>query len=233
MDLLLFLWNVRNQSLSPSTIAPWTHLRTKISMIILVALVAFGVAIWFSRGEPVPPPFQILFWVAILAGAELLPVSLGFGTEVTMAFPIHLALAITFRHQPWVAMAIAGLGAADQENSREKYAPTSAALKSSKHDACQLERCSSVGNQFQEIHLKEASGTCACHLVWCPSPSNQSRHSDSGCPLGARCPASTSSEQPIAKAGYGLLDFLCGSDLLWSRHSMAYERLEHGQLRQS
>ena len=75
------------------------------------------------------PPFQILFWVAILAGAELLPVSLGFGTEVTMAFPIHLALAITFRHQPWVAMAISWpRGSGPTENSERNCAPTRALL---------------------------------------------------------------------------------------------------------
>ena len=98
------------------------HLRTKISMIILVALILFAVAVVLSRGESVPHPFQILFWIAILAGAELLPVSLGFGTEVTMAFPIHLALAITFRNQPWVAMAIAGLGAADLREFKREIA---------------------------------------------------------------------------------------------------------------
>jgi signal transduction histidine kinase len=58
--------------------------------------------------------FQVvdfLFWTALLAVVELLPVSLGFGTQVTMAFPIYFAIAIIF--PPWAAMAIAGIGAFD------------------------------------------------------------------------------------------------------------------------
>lgn len=54
-----------------------------------------------------------IFWIALLAAVELLPVSLGFGTEVTMAFPIYLALAILFRDQPWVAMTITAIGSTD------------------------------------------------------------------------------------------------------------------------
>jgi signal transduction histidine kinase len=70
-----------------------------------------------------PPPLSVyLFWVGLLAAVELLPVSLGFRAEVTMSFPVHLALAIVFREQPWVAMAIAGLGAADSREFRRSIA---------------------------------------------------------------------------------------------------------------
>jgi signal transduction histidine kinase len=60
-----------------------------------------------------PPLGSFLFWTALLAASELLPVSMGYGTEVTMAFTVHLGIAIVFRSQPGVAMAIAGLGAVD------------------------------------------------------------------------------------------------------------------------
>ncbi|MDQ3958121.1 MAG: sensor histidine kinase [Actinomycetota bacterium] len=61
-----------------------------------------------------------IFWIALLAAVELLPVSLGFGTEVTMSFPIYLALAILFRNQIWVAMIITGIGSTDpRELKRE------------------------------------------------------------------------------------------------------------------
>ncbi len=61
--------------------------------------------------EPFPDISTIIFWVALLMGAELLPVSLGYQSQVTMAFPLALAIAILF--EPGVAMAIAGLGAFD------------------------------------------------------------------------------------------------------------------------
>ena len=74
---------------------------------------------WLIQRNPDAPFFStFVFWTALLAAIELLPVSLGFGSEVTMGFPIHLALAITFRSQPWVAMLIAGLGALDVREVR-------------------------------------------------------------------------------------------------------------------
>jgi signal transduction histidine kinase len=61
-----------------------------------------------------------IFWIALLAAVELLPVSLGYGTEVTMSFPIYLALAILFRDQMWVPMLIAAIGSTDpREFTRE------------------------------------------------------------------------------------------------------------------
>lgn len=74
--------------------------------IAVMALLAVGESTW-------PPLTGALFWVALLAGAELLAISLGASAAVTMAFPIQLAVAIVFRHDPAVAMAIAALGAFD------------------------------------------------------------------------------------------------------------------------
>ena len=61
-----------------------------------------------------------LFWIALLAAVDLLPVSLGFGTEVTMAIPIHFALAILYTDRPWIAMLICGLGAFDRREIRRE-----------------------------------------------------------------------------------------------------------------
>lgn len=61
-----------------------------------------------------------LFWIALLAAIELLPVSLGFGTEVTMSFPIYLAIAIVFRDHIWVAMVISAIGATDPRELRHE-----------------------------------------------------------------------------------------------------------------
>jgi signal transduction histidine kinase len=69
---------------------------------------------------PAPDPVVILFWIVFLAAIDLLPVTLGYGTEVTMAFPIHLALAIIFRHEPWIAMMIAAIGAFDLREVRRE-----------------------------------------------------------------------------------------------------------------
>lgn len=79
------------------------------------ALVAFtsGLFGWLVyRGEDSPSIGTYAFWIALLIVIDLLPVSLAFGTEVTMGFPVHMALMLVF--PPWVGMAIAGLGSFDQ-----------------------------------------------------------------------------------------------------------------------
>jgi len=78
-------------------------------VLVTAALIGFSLATTTEW----PHPGVLLFWVVVLAAAELLPVSLGFGTQATMAFPIYLALAILFRENPGIAMAIATLGAVD------------------------------------------------------------------------------------------------------------------------
>jgi Signal transduction histidine kinase len=65
------------------------------------------------------PSFQImLFWIGLLATAQLLPVTLGFGSEVTMGFPIHIATEILF--SPVAAMLITGLSAFDMREVRRE-----------------------------------------------------------------------------------------------------------------
>jgi signal transduction histidine kinase len=59
----------------------------------------------------VPGIATFLFWIALLSAAEVLPVSLGFQTRVTMSFPITIALSALF--EPAVAMTAAAIGAFD------------------------------------------------------------------------------------------------------------------------
>jgi signal transduction histidine kinase len=87
---------------------------------LIVATSAAAMTYLLAAGVRMPPVWEFLFWVALLMGAELLPVSLGFQTRVTMSFPITLAAAITYHSQPAVAMAIAGLGAFDARELRRE-----------------------------------------------------------------------------------------------------------------
>jgi signal transduction histidine kinase len=64
-----------------------------------------------TRAEDAPPVNTMVFWIVLLAAVELLPVTLGFGTAITMTMPIHLALAILY--EPWAAMAITAISAID------------------------------------------------------------------------------------------------------------------------
>ena len=88
----------------------------------VVILATTGLTAWLlsESTDSGPAVSTYLFWIALLAAVELLPVSLGFGTEVTMSFPIYLALAILFRDQIWVAMLITAIGSTDpREFKRE------------------------------------------------------------------------------------------------------------------
>lgn len=69
----------------------------------------------FAAGGKVPSLSVFLLWIGLLMASQLLSVSLGSAAGVTMAFPIHLALAILFHKEPYVALVIAGLGAVDIE----------------------------------------------------------------------------------------------------------------------
>lgn len=78
----------------------------------LSAAGAIAALTWAWLADPFIPPLSVfLFWMALLVGAELLPVSLGFQTQVTMSFPITIAVAVLF--EPAIAMTMAGLGAFD------------------------------------------------------------------------------------------------------------------------
>jgi signal transduction histidine kinase len=106
-------------STSIRTIEDMKASRTYGIGVAALAASATFFAISNSAGKT-PDIWTFLFWLALLAAVELLPVSLGFGPEVTMGFPIHLAMAIVFAHQGWVAMTIAGLAAIDMRELRRE-----------------------------------------------------------------------------------------------------------------
>ena len=88
----------------------------------LTTAMALAVLILFATLDDRPGP-QIpvfLFWLALLIVAQVLPVSLGFGAQVTMAFPLLVAVAILF--PPSVAMAAAGIGSIDPREFKGELA---------------------------------------------------------------------------------------------------------------
>jgi signal transduction histidine kinase len=75
-----------------------------------LALAGLTAAVVLDEGQ-LPSLTTFLFWVALLMIASILPVALGFGTEVTMVFPLLVAVAILF--PPRAAILAAGLGSLD------------------------------------------------------------------------------------------------------------------------
>lgn len=88
--------------------------------ITVLATPLVAVAINLEQQASTPAISSIVFWILLVCAAELLPVSLGHGTEVTMAFPIYLALAIVFRDSIWTAMFVAFVGALDLRELRRE-----------------------------------------------------------------------------------------------------------------
>src|SRR5919106_2313359 len=87
---------------------------------VTAAAVVMLVASLLEAGDP-PPLSTFLFWIGLLATVELLPMSLPQGAEVTMGFPLHLALALLF--SPWVGMVISGIAAMDVREFRRELPP--------------------------------------------------------------------------------------------------------------
>lgn len=86
------------------------------------SLVALGaLALGWSADPDVPGLSTFLFWVALLLAAELLPVSLGFETRVTMSFPLTVAIAVLF--DPAVAMTMTAIGAFDSREIKGQVPP--------------------------------------------------------------------------------------------------------------
>ncbi|MGH2825467.1 MAG: sensor histidine kinase [Actinomycetota bacterium] len=88
----------------------------------LAYLTAMGAAslivYFFQAGSQLDSVDHIVFWICLLAAAELLPVTLGFETRITMGFPVALAIAVSFN--PLSSMLIVGLGNFDiRELKRE------------------------------------------------------------------------------------------------------------------
>lgn len=81
---------------------------------------AFGLLIWLvtTQRDQVPPFPELLFWILLFLAAELLPVSLGFESRITMGLPVAVATAIRF--DPLGAMLILGLGSFDAREIRKE-----------------------------------------------------------------------------------------------------------------
>lgn len=93
--------------------------RAKVFAWLLIGITTIVLAgLLYTEGGQAPRASTFLFWVALLIAAELLPVSLGFGSQVTMAFPIVLAVTVLF--EPAVAMILGGLGAFDGRELRRE-----------------------------------------------------------------------------------------------------------------
>src|SRR5688572_7666965 len=100
--------------------------RTKVYAWSVVAAAALSAIVGLTQFEGSFPFGEAVFWVILLAVAELLPVGLGFETRVTMGFPILLAIAILF--PPGVAIAIAGAGSFDSREFTRSIPPHRAAF---------------------------------------------------------------------------------------------------------
>jgi signal transduction histidine kinase len=85
--------------------------RYRAYTLTVVTLNALLFLLLLRQNEPAPSWTTFAFWICLMVTVDLLPVTLAFGTAVTMGFPIHLALAVIF--PPWAAMAIAGLSSID------------------------------------------------------------------------------------------------------------------------
>jgi len=94
----------------------------KRSQLTLCAVsgLAFGLLIWLgaSQRDQLPRLPELLFWVLLFLAAELLPVSLGLESRITMGLPIAVAIAIRF--DPLAAMLILGLGSFDIREIRRQ-----------------------------------------------------------------------------------------------------------------
>ncbi|MFN2490267.1 MAG: sensor histidine kinase [Actinomycetota bacterium] len=92
----------------------------KLSSWLLILATFTLMAYFLTRRLAPPSPAELIFWIGLLLTADLLPVSLGFKTQVTMSFPIMIAVAIHFHAQPAIAMVIAGLGSFDIREIRRE-----------------------------------------------------------------------------------------------------------------
>lgn len=84
----------------------------------VVAATSAIMAALLVRTEFEGDPWGIAFWITLLIAVDLLPVSLGYDSEVMMGIPILLAIALIF--PPVTAMVIAGLGAVDLREFRRE-----------------------------------------------------------------------------------------------------------------
>ena len=89
------------------------------------SLASFAVLVSTWRtGDDFPLLSTFTFWVCLLVAAEALPVTLGFQAQVSMSFPIAVAVALLF--EPAAAMLMVGLGHFDEREFRREISPSQA-----------------------------------------------------------------------------------------------------------
>jgi signal transduction histidine kinase len=93
-------------------------IKGRIFALTVIAAAAAALSVAGSAQFTLPSVATFLFWIALIIAAELLPVALGFDSQVTMSFPLILAVAILF--DPFVAMVTAGLAAFDLRELRRE-----------------------------------------------------------------------------------------------------------------
>lgn len=82
----------------------------KFAWVVVVASLALLGLLWWKEA-PTVHLASFLFWIALLAAVELLPMAMGFQIELTMGFVIILPVVMLFPTP--VAMTIVGLGSVD------------------------------------------------------------------------------------------------------------------------
>ncbi|MDQ4065641.1 MAG: hypothetical protein M3161_06305, partial [Actinomycetota bacterium] len=90
------------------------------SIVVAAFAVLLGLSAAYDVGSSISL-YSFLFWTALLAAVELLPVYLGTRAELTMGFVIILPVVILY--PPPIAMLIVGLGAVDPLELRLKLPP--------------------------------------------------------------------------------------------------------------
>lgn len=88
----------------------------KFAWVVVLAALAL-LAFLYIEERPSIDLVSFLFWVALLAAVELLPVYMGLEIELTLGFVIILPVVILF--PPPLAMAIVGLGSLDPRELRK------------------------------------------------------------------------------------------------------------------
>ena len=89
----------------------------KLAWVVVAIALGLLALLWVDQ-RPSVDPVSFLFWVALLAAIELLPVHMGMKIDVTMGFVIILPVVMLYPAP--VAMAIVGLGSVDpRELQRE------------------------------------------------------------------------------------------------------------------
>lgn len=100
--------------------------------MIIPVVVGLGANLWFD-----PPSIHVaeaLFWIAVVATIELLPVPVFQRIQLSLGFPVLLAVGILY--SPVAAAAVAFLGSFDPRELRREIAPTKSLFNRSQLALC-------------------------------------------------------------------------------------------------